>query len=98
MSRHLWRHGVVTMAKPAICRLKRRIEDPEPAAQLGLDRQFRVQFRLQFELLGVVALLPLPRRRERPEGAGLVAVDPVDGVLPSVEPEDGREELGPETL
>src|SRR3954451_19974298 len=85
-------------AKTAICRLNRRIENSEPPAQLGLDWQFRLQFRLQLELLGVVAILPLPSRHERPERSALVAIDPVDGVFPAVELEDGSEKLRAEAL
>src|SRR5205085_204746 len=63
-----------------------------------LDRQLALDLRLELELLGVVTLLAVARRDERPEAAGLVAVDPVDGLLlaAAVEAEDGREELAAE--
>src|SRR5919201_6391361 len=76
--------------------LNRGVEQPEPAGEIRLDRQLALQLRLQLQLLGVVALLVLARRDERPERAALVAVDPVDGVLPTLEAERGREQLRPE--
>src|SRR5205809_201598 len=78
--------------------LERRVEDAEPAGQILLDRQLRLELRLQLQLLGVVALLVLPGRNEGPEGAALVAVDPVDGMLPALELEDRGQELRAEAL
>src|SRR5579884_1259631 len=80
------------------CRLDRRVEDAEPACEIGLDRQFAVELRLELELLRVVALLVLAGRDERPERAALAAVDPVDRVLAAGEAEDGGEELLAESL
>src|SRR5439155_24250324 len=76
----------------------RRVEEAEPAAQVGLDRQLAVQLRLQLQLLGVVPFLVLAGRDEGPEGAALVAVHEVHGVLSSVELEDRRQELLAEAL
>src|SRR5437764_14157727 len=59
--------------------LERRVEQPEPAGEVLLDRQLLLELRLQLELLGVVAFL-LALRDERPEGSLLVSVDPVDGL------------------
>src|SRR4029079_5961180 len=78
--------------------LERSVEDAEPAAQILLLGELGLQLGLQLELLGVVALLPLAGRDERPERAALVAVDPVDGLLAALELEDRREQLGPEAL
>src|SRR5690349_18686617 len=78
--------------------LERCVEDAEPAAQILLDRQLRLELRLELELLGVVALLPRPGRHEGPEGTPLVAVDPVDGVLAALELEDRCEQLRAEPL
>src|SRR5438128_9270658 len=79
-------------------RSKGRVEQPEPAAQVLLDRQLVLQLRLQLQLLGVVAALVLAGRHERPERAALVAVDQVDGELSAFEAEDGGEQLLAETL
>src|SRR5438046_882091 len=64
-----------------------RVEEPEPGRQVLLDRELFVELRLQLELLGVVALLVLAARHERPERAALVAVDEVDRLLAAVEAE-----------
>ena len=76
--------------------LERRIEDPEPAGQIRFDRQLLLQLGLQLQLLGVVSLLALTGGNEGPEGAPLVAVDPVDGLLAALELEHRREELAAE--
>ena len=55
--------------------VERRVEEREPAGQVGLDRQLLLELVLEPHLLGVVALLLLARRDERPERAALVAVD-----------------------
>src|SRR6266545_366487 len=98
MSSTSWCHPRVT--KSAISghfRLQRGVEDGEPARQILLDRKLGLQLRLQLELFGVVAFL-LPGRHEGPKGAPLVAVDPVDGMLPALEAEHGGEKLRPEPL
>src|SRR5262249_14142883 len=77
---------------------KRRVEEAEPAAELGLDRQLAFELGLQLELLRVVSLLVLAGRHERPEGAALVPVDEVHGMLPAVELEQRREQLLSEAL
>ena len=51
---------------------------PNHLRQVGLDGQLLLELRLQLELARVVALLLLAGRDERPERAGLEAVDPVD--------------------
>src|SRR5438094_5958480 len=79
-------------------RSERSVEEAEPARQVLLDRQLTLELRLQLELLGVVALLLLPGRHERIERAPLVAVDPVDRMLPAVEAEHGRQKLRAEAL
>src|SRR3974390_2197922 len=53
----------------------RSVEQAEPLGEVGL------QLRLQLHLPRVGALLLLARRDERPERAGLEAVDPVGRVL-----------------
>src|SRR4029078_1563374 len=76
--------------------LDRGVEEGEPLAEVGLDRQVGLELRLplqllgaverglelvlQLQLVGVVALLFLARGDERPPRAGLEAVDPVDGM------------------
>src|SRR4051812_9962493 len=82
----------------SLCALDRRVEDAEPAGQVLLHRQLWLELRLQLQLLGVVPLLALAGRDERPEGAALVAVDPVHRVLAAVELEDRGEELRAEAL
>src|SRR6266566_3846641 len=79
-------------------RLERSVEDAEPAGQVWLHRELLLQFGLELQLLRVVSLPVLARRDEGPERASLVAVDPVDRVLPPVELEHGGEELRPESL
>src|SRR5439155_10870184 len=78
--------------------LDRGAEEPEPARQVLLDWQLVLQLRLELELLGVVALLLLARRYERPERAGLVAVYPVDGLVRvlALEAEHRRQQLAAE--
>src|SRR4051812_8901064 len=76
--------------------LDRRVEDAEPAREILLDGQLAGELRLQLELFGVVALLAVAERDERPERGALVAVQPIHGVLPAVETEDGGEQLLPE--
>ena len=44
----------------------RRVEEREPACQIGLERQLLFELRLQLELGRVVALL-VAERDERPE-------------------------------
>src|SRR5436190_12891525 len=80
------------------CVSEGRVEQPEPARQILLDRQFRLKLRLQLHLLGVVPLLALAGRDERPEGALLEAVDPVRTALLelALEREDGGEQLAAE--
>src|SRR5919108_6395765 len=78
--------------------LEGRVEDAEPAREVLLDRQFRLELRLQLQLLGVVAPLVLSGRDEGPEGAALVAVDPVDGVLTALEAKHRGQELRAEPL
>src|SRR5262249_56746887 len=56
------------------------------------------EFRFRLELFGLAAPRAAARRHERPEGAPLVAVDPVDGTLPALDLEDGGEELPAEAL
>src|SRR5437763_1498435 len=64
-----------------------------------LDRELVLELRLQLELFGVVTIL-LALRDERPEGAALEAVDPVD-VRPvaelRLELEGSGEQLAPES-
>ena len=79
-------------------RSDRRVEQRQPARQILLDRKLLLELRLQLELGRVVALLALAGRDERPEGAALEAVDPVDGVLAALEAERRREELRAEAL
>src|SRR5216684_7288604 len=105
MSRHRWCHRTVNPTQNVQIagisiptRLQRRVEDPEPAGQVLLDRQLLLQFGLQLELLRVVSLLVFARRYEGPERAPLVPVDPVDRMLAAVELEDRGEKLRPETL
>src|SRR5438876_6433630 len=78
--------------------LERRVEEPEPPAEVLLDRQLALELRLQLQLLRVVSLLVLPGGDERPEGTPLVAVDEVDRILAAVELEDRREQLLAEAL
>jgi hypothetical protein len=55
-----------------------------------------LELRLQLELLGVVALLAVNFRHERPERAALEAVDPVDTAAVealALEGEHGGEQL-----
>src|SRR5205085_11558576 len=73
--------------------LEGSVEEAEPAGEILLDRQLVLELRLQLELRRVVALLVAAGRDERPEGPALVAVDPVDRVLATVEPEGGGQEL-----
>src|SRR4051812_11335611 len=68
------------------------VEDREPAGDVGLDRQLLLQLCLQLQLPGIVALLVLAARDERPERRPLVAVDQVHGILVALELEDGREQ------
>src|SRR5205814_4565372 len=74
-------------------------EEAEPARQILLDRKLALELRLQLELLGVVTLLLLAGRDERPERARLVAVHPVDRLLRilALEAEDRREQPVAET-
>src|SRR5205085_9114711 len=78
--------------------LERRVEEAEPPAELGLDRQLAVELRLQLELLRVVALLVLAGRHERPERAALVPADEVDGTHAADELEQPGEQLLAEDL
>src|SRR4029450_12398512 len=66
----------ISLAAP-VPALQRGVEQAEPAREVLLDRQLVLELRLQLELLGVVPFL-LSLRDERPEGAALEAVDPVD--------------------
>src|SRR4051794_13962610 len=78
------------------------VEQAEPLAEVGLDGKLLLELRLELELLGVVALLLLARRDERPPRAGLEAVDPVDGMAvaegAAVELERRGEELTAEAV
>src|SRR5262249_32270664 len=76
--------------------LNRGVEEAEPGREILLDRQLALELRLQLELLGVVALLLVSHRDDRPERPALVAVDPVDRMLPTLEAERGREQPLPE--
>src|SRR4029077_2647949 len=100
MSRRRWCHQCVTVTQMAQIAgrmgLERRIEDPEPAGQIGFDRQLLLQLGLELQPLGVAAALALAGGNEGPEGAPLVAVDPVHGLLAALELEHRREELAPE--
>src|SRR5438270_3756563 len=78
--------------------LERGVEDAEPARQVLLDGKLALELRLQLELGGVVPLLALALRHERPERPAFVAVDEVDGMLAALEPEDGGEQLRAEAL
>src|SRR5438874_13774108 len=73
--------------------LERRVEEAEPPGEVGLDGQLALELRLQLELLGVDPLLVPSCRDEGPERAALVALDPVDRVLATVEAERRGEEL-----
>src|SRR4051812_45768358 len=101
MSRQEWCHSCVIMTQSAQIAgetgLERRIEDPEPAGQIRLDRQLLLELGLELQLLGVVSLLALAGRNEGPEGTPLVAVDPVHGLLAALELEHRSEELASET-
>src|SRR5206468_9150732 len=70
----------------------------EPAAQVLLDRELRLQLRLELELLGVVPFLAFAHRDEGPKRAALVAVDPVDRVPAALELEHRGEQLRAEAL
>src|SRR3954451_7034756 len=100
MSRPGWCHTCVTMTQRAQIAgetgLERRIEDPEPAGQIRLDRQLLLELGLELQLLSVVTLLALAGRNEGPEGTPLVAVDPVHGLLAALEFEHRSEELASE--
>src|SRR3954468_17726586 len=72
---------------------KRGVEETEPLAQVLLDGELLLELRLQLELARVVAFLLHAGRHERPERAGLEAVDPVHGMLAAFEAEGGREQL-----
>src|SRR6266536_4092457 len=80
------------------CPLQRGVEDAEPARQILLDGQLRLELGLELQFLGVVPLLVLPSRDERPERPSLVAVDPVHRVLPTVEAENRGEKLRAKAL
>src|SRR5688572_23843228 len=70
-----------------------RVEETEPARQVRLDRELLLELRLQPQLRGVVALLALAGRHERPERAALEPVDQVRRVLAALEGEERREQL-----
>src|SRR5579884_501049 len=79
-----------------------RVEEPEPLAEVRLDRQLLLELRLQLQLAGVVSLLLLAGRDERPPRPRLEPVDPIDGMVAApraaVEAERGGEELAAEAV
>jgi hypothetical protein len=77
-------------------RLDRRVEEREPLAEVGLDRELRLELGLQLQLSCVVAFLLRAGGDERPPRSRLEAVDPVDRVLAAVEAERRGEELAAE--
>src|SRR5919109_3843653 len=70
-----------------------RIEEPEPAGEVGLDRQLAFEHVLQAQLLGVVALLILAGGNKGPERSRLVAVDEIRGPVAVAEGEHRGEKL-----
>src|SRR5918999_3997073 len=83
------------MPRPAEQRLlaERRVEEPEPARQVGLDRELLFELVLEADLLCVVTLLFFARRDEGPERAALEAVDERDRLLAALEGKHSGEQL-----